>query len=329
MPTIKQLTMLNPVEYVSDVTENIKKAKKRVYFLAMVVVNDESSKQLIDELIEAAKRKVEVHVAADVMTYIELGGAFLPMAYRNAKSRATTSMSKNLTNSGANFHWLGRKNSTILSGRTHTKLCIVDNTVYSFGGVNLYNGGIASSDYMFKVTDKTLANRLADEFTRLTKAEQKNEHYKSHSFAWRDNHVLIDGGIMGNSIIYRRACMLAQQSNKIIYVSQYCPSGKLGKLIKKTDNKIYFNPPSNANSYNKVFIKLNMILSGLKTLYKKPTYLHAKFIIFENADGTKTAITGSHNFAYAGVFFGTREIALETRDPAIISQLEQFAKNLD
>jgi len=329
MPTTKQLTMLAPSEYVKDAALSIKNAKKRVYFLAMVVVNDESSQDLINELVEAAKREVEVHVAADVITYIEMGGAFLPAAYRNKKSRDTTAMSKKLSNSGATFHWLGRKNSTILSGRTHTKLCIVDNTVYSFGGVNLYNGGIASNDYMFKVTDKYLSDKLADEFIRLTKAEQKNEHYKSHSLAWKDNHVLIDGGIMGNSIIYHRACMLAQQSNKIIYVSQYCPSGKLSKLIKKTDCKIYFNPPSNANSYNKLFIKLNMLLSGLKTLYKKQTYLHAKFIIFENADGTKTAITGSHNFAYAGVFFGTREIALETRDPAIISQLEKFAKNLD
>ena len=319
--------MLSPSEYVKDTALAIKKAKKRVYFLAMVVADDESSNELIDELIDAAKRSVEVHVAADVMTYIELGGTFLPSAYSNKKARAATSMSKELSNSGATFHWLGRKNSTILSGRTHTKLCVVDNTVYSFGGVNLYNGGIASSDYMFKITDKNLSDRLADEFIRLTKAEQKNEHYKSHSFAWGDNHVLVDGGIMGNSIIYSRACMLARQASKITYVSQYCPSNKLSSLIKKTDHTIYFNPPSNANLYNKAFITMNMMLSGLKTSYTKQTYLHAKFIIFENLDGTKTAITGSHNFAYAGVFFGTREIALETRDPDIIKQLEEFVAN--
>jgi cardiolipin synthase len=42
------------------------------------------------------------------------------------------------------------------------------------------------------------------------------------------------------------------------------------------------------------------------------------------ADGSKVAITGSHNFASGGVWLGTREIALETRDPHIIEQLEQF-----
>jgi len=55
-------------------------------------------------------------------------------------------------------------------------------------------------------------------------------------------------------------------------------------------------------------------------------YLHAKFIIFTMKDGSKTAISGSHNFAYTGVLFGTREIALETTNPQVIGQLESFYK---
>jgi len=65
-------------------------------------------------------------------------------------------------------------------------------------------------------------------------------------------------------------------------------------------------------------------VSGFKTRYKKEPYLHAKFIIFTMEDGSKVAITGSHNFAYTGVLFGTREIALETTDPNVIEQLESF-----
>ena len=44
-------------------------------------------------------------------------------------------------------------------------------------------------------------------------------------------------------------------------------------------------------------------------------------------DGHKTAITGSHNFMMASGLVGTREIALETSDPEIISQLEQFRRD--
>ena len=47
-------------------------------------------------------------------------------------------------------------------------------------------------------------------------------------------------------------------------------------------------------------------------------------MIFTLEDGSKVAITGSHNFAYTGVLLGTREIALETSDPKIIGQLEKF-----
>jgi cardiolipin synthase A/B len=42
--------------------------------------------------------------------------------------------------------------------------------------------------------------------------------------------------------------------------------------------------------------------------------------------GEKIAITGSHNFSHSGVMFGTREIGLETSDPLVIDQLEQFHK---
>jgi cardiolipin synthase len=47
-------------------------------------------------------------------------------------------------------------------------------------------------------------------------------------------------------------------------------------------------------------------------------------MLFEMPDGQKIALTGSHNFSYTGVNFGTREVALETSDPDIYRQLEDF-----
>ena len=44
-------------------------------------------------------------------------------------------------------------------------------------------------------------------------------------------------------------------------------------------------------------------------------------------NGNKIAITGSHNFMFGSVVLGTREVALETSDTAIIAQLEKFFKN--
>ena len=42
--------------------------------------------------------------------------------------------------------------------------------------------------------------------------------------------------------------------------------------------------------------------------------------------GSKIALSGSHNFMRGSGIMGTREIALETSDPAIIKQLEAFRK---
>jgi cardiolipin synthase len=49
-------------------------------------------------------------------------------------------------------------------------------------------------------------------------------------------------------------------------------------------------------------------------------------MIFYMPDGRTVALSGSHNFVSAGVILGTREIALETEDPAIVAQLETFFK---
>lgn len=316
--------LLLPVAYVSDVTKHIKRATTRICLLSMIVADDSSTDDLIDALIETAQRGVLVEVSADIFTYGELGGFFFPTRYRSEQSRATTLLGKRLKQGGVKFTWLGRSHATIFSGRMHAKWCMVDDTVYSFGGVNLYQKGIESNDYMFKINDQILAGNLVDEYHNLIKADIGDYSYLSHSFALGADTVLIDGGFMGDSIIYRRACKLASEASHVLLVSQYCPTGKLGKILRNTDAKLYFNPPSNASSINKIVIQTGMLFSKHKTLYNKPRYLHAKFIIFTMTDGHKVALTGSHNFVKGGVLLGAREIALQTENPQTIEQLESF-----
>jgi cardiolipin synthase len=316
--------LLLPTTSVSDAAKQIRLAKTRVSLLCMVVADDASTKELIEALLAAAERGVTVEVAADIFTYGELGGFFLPTRYRTEQSRATTRMSKRFIKSGVKFTWLGRSRATIFSGRMHIKWCVVDDTVYSFGGVNLYQLGIDNIDYMFKLVDKVLADMLVNEYHRLTKADAGDYSYPSHSFKHGDDTVLIDGGFVGDSIIYRRACKLAAEATHVTLVSQYCPTGKLGRILKKTDSQLYFNPPSNAVNLNRAVIKTGMFFSGHKTLYTKSDYLHAKFMIFDMPDGRRVALTGSHNFVNAGVMLGAREIALQTENPQTIKQLEDF-----
>lgn len=320
--------LMSPTAYVTDAAKHIREATTRVSFLSMVVADDRTTDELIDSLSEAGERGVSVEVAADVFTYGELGGFVWPTRYRSKQSRATNKMSKQLLKSAVKFTWLGRTHGLIFSGRTHIKWCVVDDIVYSFGGVNLYQKGIENYDYMFKIKDSALADKLIDEYHRLARADAGGYAYRSHSFMHGEDTILIDGGFFGDSIIYRRACKLAKEAKNVTLVSQYCPTGTLSRMLRRTNAKLYFNQPSNAKDMNKLAIKLGMLVTGSKTLYTGSRYLHAKFMLFEMHDGRHIALTGSHNFSNAGVLLGTREIALQTENPQVISQLKNFLKEI-
>ncbi len=317
-------TLLSPPEYIADATRVITQAKRHVYFMCLIVADQNRTGGFIDALIAAARRGVKVDVAADVFTYGELAGRFIPLFRRTRRRCRSNRMARELTEAGVRFTWLGKGYWFPYRGRTHIKFCIVDDVVYSFGGVNLYDKGATNADYMFKVKDIPLAKRLAREYKRLRASKLKRHDDKSYAIRFKKNRVLIDGGIVGDSIIYRHACTLAAKAKRIVLVSQYCPTGRLGRLLKKVPHELYFNPPSNASFLNRLLIRFGMLISGHRTLYRKKRYLHAKCMIFYFDDGKRAAITGSHNFVWGGVRLGTREIALQTKDPYVIDQLEDF-----
>lgn len=318
------MKLLSPEQYVQDAADTIANATQRVYLMSMVIADHDATHPLMSAIEDAAKRGLEVVVAADIFTYGEVSGGFLPLRYYSHGARSTNRMVRTLKKAGVKFHWLGRGRITLFHGRTHSKWCIVDDTLFTFGGVNLYEEGVKNIDYMFKHVDAKLADRIVDEQRRVQKAEARSTNYPGVAYEHGDMNVLIDGGIIGQSVIYRRAVELTEQASHITFISQYCPTGKLSRLLKKKSAELYYNRPSQANGLNRIVIRIGQFTSGLKTLYKRDPYLHAKCIVFTFADGSKAAITGSHNFAYTGVLLGTREIALETRDPAIIQQLESF-----
>jgi cardiolipin synthase len=73
-----------------------------------------------------------------------------------------------------------------------------------------------------------------------------------------------------------------------------------------------------------VLIRTSMLVNRTATRYRRKQYLHAKCIVFYLKNGKRVAITGSHNFVWGGVMLGTREIALQTKSPHVIEQIEDF-----
>lgn len=315
------VVLLDAPAYVSDLCDKISRAKLRVILFTHIIAYDSSTERLVLELEKAAARGVTVELAGDVYTFGILKGYF-----RNKQILGLRKMIKQLRAKGVNYRWIGTFGPFLFAGRTHVKWCIVDNTVYSFGGVNLYKKGIDSTDYMLRLTDKKLADFLENEHFKIARADRLGQLFRSHDFFISTGTVIIDGGVVFDSKIYHRACQLARRAESIVFVSQYCPTGKLGKILSQKISQLYFNPWQLADGGNRLLIRRSMAKTGYQTKYVRSVYNHSKFIIFTMVDGSKIAITGSHNFVYGGVVLGTREIALETSDQSIIDQLETFVK---
>lgn len=322
MTSYPPVTLLEAHAYVADLVEKINAAEHRISIMSLILADDSTTRELIAALKIAALRGVAVDIAADSFTFSEFGGALNPFKRHTKRSKAARRMSHELTKAGASFTWLDdRLKLNPFAGVTHSKWSVVDDTCYVFGGVNLYVDGINSVDYMLRLIDK----QLADDITLQQQAIAASptplyEGYKatSHIGTW-----YVDSGKRDDSIVYDRAVELAKQAEKILYVSQYCPTGPLAALLKDKAT-CYFNQSRNASFLTKLMLIIDRLKTGIASHYQHDTYLHAKFIIYVLPDGSKVALTGSHNFSHKGVVFGTREVALETEDQEIISQLEAF-----
>ena len=85
-----------PEEYVRKATQDIKKAKRRVALLTMVLIQDTATDELLDALCDAAKRGVNVSVAADSFTYTDFQGSYIPTTYRSKRVREAMDLRKRL-----------------------------------------------------------------------------------------------------------------------------------------------------------------------------------------------------------------------------------------
>ncbi len=316
--------LLLPDEYIEDAILHINRATSRIHLLTMIMMYEEETAPFFDALITAAKRGVRVEVVGDMFSYMERFAQYRPGMPIRGHLKPLKRLRHRLKQAGVKFTWLGEKAGSIITGRTHGKWLVIDDIVYSFGGINLYSNGLKNADYMICLKNIGIASSLVAEQNRIVRADQQGHAYRSHRIQDGENSILIDGGIIGSSIIYNEACRLAKLAKRAIYVSQYCPSGKLGRLLKNTETKFYFNQWKKAAFLNRAAIWVGSLLSGIGTLHVRQSYIHAKCIIFELEDGQKIALSGSHNFSNGGVWLGTREICLITKDPEIIDLIERF-----
>lgn len=279
---------------------------------------------LIQQLESATTRGIHVTVLVDTLTYTEIRGSLLNLRSQQKRGVRAIQLERRLRKANIHFRWLGKNSNIGFTGRTHCKWLIIDDIVYSFGGINSDRVSFENIDYMLRIKDDDLAKELIRESRNLQRSDQSSRGMRNHQFGNNETSVLIDGGLPWNSLIYRRACQLAKEATAITLVSQYSPTGKLARLIKRCpQHTLYFNHIRNATFLNSVILSLGLFNQQTNS-YNHSTYLHAKYIIFTLDDGTKVALLGSHNFVFGSGLVGTHEIAMETKNPYIISLLEAF-----
>ncbi|MDO4271759.1 MAG: phospholipase D-like domain-containing protein [Candidatus Saccharibacteria bacterium] len=320
--------LLLPGDYIAMATELINKAQRRVYLVCLNINRCPETTEFINAILSAAQRGVDVHVGADLLTFICDHNTHVASRVVGPEMLRTSKLRADFIQAGAEFHWLGVQRVPYLLGRTHSKWTIIDDDIFAFGGVNLSHSGIAErADYMFHLTNAKLADRLVKE-QLLIETPDPQRRIADVNIHTKYGTVLLDSGRFGRSGIYRHALKLAKEAESLLVVSQYCPTGKLGRIIRNKDSRVYFNPKGSANDIaNNFMIGSKKTTSSQENLYTRDRYIHSKFIIATMPNGSKKAITGSHNYAAISGRAGTREVAIETTDPNIIRQLEDFFTN--
>lgn len=315
------MKLVTATDYHDALLDLIPSAKRRIVIHAMVILWQPHTEIYIPLLHDALERGVEVRIVGDMFSKFQ---ANLPKFARNDRGPRwghTIAANSELQSRGAHIKYVGKIGLNPYKQRCHSKITIVDDTAYTFGGVNFYSGGFSFHDYMLEIKNQKLADRLYDlvrEIEKFPRMADVTEKIDGH------NTLLFDGGTPGSSAIYDTACDIVVDAKKVYYVSQMCPSGRLAKLINSTDNHCYFVRPTQVDPPSNLALIFDKARFGIKNLYKGKQYIHAKFILTEGKDGTKHIVSGSNNFSWRGIAFGTKEIAVHSTDPELWQVLYNY-----
>lgn len=306
-------------DYHTELLSSIDAAGDRILLETMMLDQAGGMEEVMDACLRARKRGVGALMIYDIYSHIGIMGKQGMASFRAFQSRIAE-----LEREGMIIHKVGAKQINPFAGRHHAKAAIIDNHAYIGGGVNLSGDSFDTHDYMVRYDDPLLTQALYDALPAgaLDRSEDQ--------VLFKDDttEVLLDAGNKHDSLIYDRTCELAEQATKVWYVSKLAPDGKLQTILSTKDTQYWYNSFKSATSFDKLAIFIDQTKAKVINNYSGDEMLHAKFCVFDMPDGTREAITGSHNFNSRGVAFGTQELAIHTKDQALCEQLIEFAHNL-
>ncbi len=310
--------------YYETLLAAIPKAKKRIVIAVMLLLAEKNVERLLAVLQDAASRGVAVTLLFDN------GGTRSHFIYKLDEGASRSNVLKQtfaaveaLAAEGATIYPFSKVRLNPYRGRCHVKIVIIDDHVYSFGGINFFDADFRNTDYMLHAHNPAVADELA---LLVTHMGTEQPPFADQELPVEQGAILFDGGEPNHSIVYERACELTAHAKRVWYISQMTPSGLLGELLGETESTCYFNRPEQMlrpHAWGQVFDQQRYRIDNS---YTRGTFLHAKYMLFELKSGRKAVLTGSNNFSYRGIGFGTQEIALYSTNTALYAALQNFLK---
>lgn len=316
------MQLITAQDYERSLLQQIPTAKRRIVIAVLDMVWGPRTSRILQLVLEAQQRGVKTHLLYDRYSWLPMGfSKTLPSKEIRQAVKALRKYSDELEAAGGLVSEVGKKWAlNPFANRQHAKVTLVDDMIYSFGGVNFADDSFDYADYMFVIQNATLADQLAE----LVEKISYSPRLPDQELLLNDSStVLFDGGTPGTSIIYERAFELANAATQITYVSQMCPSGKLVKALKGK-SICYFNNPKQMNGMNRLGLSVDVWRYRVKNHYKGDKYIHAKFMLFKMQDGSRVLLSGSNNFSWRGIAYGTKEIALQSNNPILWDELAHF-----
>jgi phosphatidylserine/phosphatidylglycerophosphate/cardiolipin synthase-like enzyme len=330
----------SPKQFLTDFMEHAKHAKKRIYLQSMLFEAGDTLTSLKPILLGKANEGVDVQLTIDWVwqKYVHADPDVLPVfnkkkrIFHHALHQQTMQLIKELSDAGITVTITNTPNPLAaklpIFRRNHTKLYLIDDDFVWVGGVNLLDSALTWIDFMVRYTDPSIVQSLAEQFHKVNNNRPKNNYTLEFG---SETKLLVDAGVIGNSLIYNEATEQIKKARKsILFASQFVADGKLlDEMIKahergatvtlltsnkedRTFNTFPYNGP-----YKKFLEKTKHIPLAL---IHQNTKLHVKLLIIDD----QTAIFGSHNLVHLGTILGTEEIAIQTKDEKLVKELREF-----
>ncbi len=317
------MQILPALIYYEELLKAVQQAQTRVVLQAMVVSSGDLTGRIFEAMADAALRGVRVHVIGDCFTLHLAGRSPGDTPRRHAKRVEETKLAMaRIEACGGRVDYVGKIGLNPYAQRYHTKLTVVDNRWFSFGGVNFMDAAFANQDFMLSGASEKIADQLA----AIALLSTRRRRHDLDLALTDDSRLLFDCGKARKSVIYDKAVKAVQEAEKVWYVSQLVPSGRLARALKKTNTVYYYNRIDQLAAPANLAAFVDEQKYRLRNSYQGKAYIHAKYMLMQNKDGTRTLITGSNNFNYRGIAYGTQEIALLSHNAELWNRIYKYTQ---